>query len=172
MTNMKKLVASLSVIGLLAGCGSKAGTAVHFDSVSDINGNTYSSEQIFSANKVTMVNVWATTCTACIDEMPDLEKLNHEIEPQDMEIVGVVSDITSLDQKEPVKEAEDIIDTTGITFKTLLSWGNGDILNTAVTPITYFVDSQGKTIGDPVVGAQSVDNYKTALMKALKSVEQ
>ncbi len=169
---MKKILTVMiaAMMLMLGGCGSEAGTEVKFDAAQDLNGNTYSSSELFGANKVTMVNVWATTCSSCVDEMPDLEELNKEMAAQGVEIVGVVNDITSLDQKDLMKDAMDIVNTTGVTYKNLIHWGDSKILSSPATPMTYFVDSEGKTIGDAIVGAQSKENYKAAIEKALAAV--
>lgn len=170
---MKKILTVMiaAMMLMLGGCGSEAGTEVKFDAAQDLNGNTYSSSELFGANKVTMVNVWATTCSGCVDEMPDLEELNKEMASQGVEIVGVVNDTTSLDQKDLMKDAMDIVNTTGVTYKNLIHWGDSKILSSPATPITYFVGSDGKTIGDAIVGAQPKENYKAAIEKALAAVQ-
>ena len=45
----------------------------------DLYGNTVTN-QVFKGKKLTMVNIWATYCSPCINEMPDLEKLHQEYE--------------------------------------------------------------------------------------------
>ncbi|MFR3500045.1 MAG: TlpA disulfide reductase family protein, partial [Paraclostridium bifermentans] len=44
----------------------------------DLNGNKVTSD-LFSKNKLTMVNIWATWCGPCIDEMPEISKLYNEL---------------------------------------------------------------------------------------------
>ncbi|HJV83617.1 TlpA disulfide reductase family protein [Noviherbaspirillum sp.] len=36
-----------------------------------------------------IVNFWATWCTPCVDEMPELSALQSEIEPQKIQILGI-----------------------------------------------------------------------------------
>ena len=55
----------------------------------DINGNTVDSS-IFSEKKLTLVNVWNTGCTPCIDEIPILDKLNKEYEKKGVSIKGLL----------------------------------------------------------------------------------
>ena len=38
-----------------------------------------SSDELFSKNKVTVMNFWFTTCKPCVGELGDLEKLNQEL---------------------------------------------------------------------------------------------
>jgi peroxiredoxin len=41
---------------------------------------------------VTLVNVWATWCTACREEMADLEALHREFQPRGLRVVAVSVD--------------------------------------------------------------------------------
>ena len=43
----------------------------------DMDGNEVTSG-IFSESKLTMINVWATYCNPCLNEMPDLGELSEE----------------------------------------------------------------------------------------------
>ena len=62
-----------------------------FNSI-DLDGNEISSE-LYSNNKITMVNIWGTFCGPCIREMPDLAKLNQEYKSKGVEIIGIPIDI-------------------------------------------------------------------------------
>ena len=42
----------------------------------DLDGNDVSSDELFSKNKVTVMNFWFTTCKPCVGELGDLENLN------------------------------------------------------------------------------------------------
>src|SRR5438874_8380875 len=42
--------------------------------------------------KIVLVNVWATWCEPCRDEMPSMEKLHREFGPQGLAIVAVSVD--------------------------------------------------------------------------------
>ena len=48
-------------------------------SLEDINGEVYTQE-MFAEYDLTMVNVFATWCSPCVKEIPDLEKLHQEME--------------------------------------------------------------------------------------------
>ncbi|MFR7895394.1 MAG: redoxin domain-containing protein [Dysosmobacter sp.] len=45
----------------------------------DLNGNTVKSDELFSANAVTVVNFWFTTCNPCVGELSELDALNKEL---------------------------------------------------------------------------------------------
>ena len=111
-----------------------------------------------------MINIWATTCGPCIQEMPELEQLNKDFQKKGGAIVGVVRDVPA-DNNVYLQEAQDIVKDTGVTFLNLKAWdtleNNREIVG---TPTTYFVDSQGKLIGEPVLGA-NVKVYQKQMEK-------
>ena len=57
----------------------------------DIEGNDFTSED-FGDYDLTMVNVFATSCTACIKEIPDLVELKEQMKDMNVNLVGVVTD--------------------------------------------------------------------------------
>ena len=132
--------------------GTETGTALSFRTV-DVNGDPVDSETLFAENKVTMINIWATTCGPCINEMPELEEMHREFRQKGGAVVGLVADVTA-DSTEYLEEAQDIIKDTGVTYTNLCIWGGcGDTLEAIGTPTTYFVDRKGKLIGEPILGA-------------------
>ena len=58
----------------------------------DLEGNTIS-EDVFLQSKLTMVNVWATYCGPCLNEMPGLGELAAEHDRAEFQIIGIVSDV-------------------------------------------------------------------------------
>lgn len=60
-------------------------------STKDINGKDFSSKD-FSNYELTMVNVFATWCSACVNEIPDLSEVKKEMKDKGVNIVGVVTD--------------------------------------------------------------------------------
>lgn len=127
------------------------GTGLSFETL-DIHDNPVKSADIFSGHKVTMLNIWATTCTACISEMPELMKLNKEFEEKGGQIVGLV-----FDAKEPdlITEAKEIAEELNIDFLTLLP--NDYLIETfdAMSyPTSYFINEKGEIMGEPLMGAK------------------
>ena len=60
-------------------------------SMEDIEGETYTQE-MFADYNLTMINVFTTWCTPCINEIPDLEILRNDMADQGVNIVGIVLD--------------------------------------------------------------------------------
>jgi peroxiredoxin len=46
--------------------------------------------------KVVLINIWATWCTPCVDEMPSMEKLYQKLKGEDFEILAVSIDFLGL----------------------------------------------------------------------------
>lgn len=64
---------------------------IKFSSKTIFNENIDSS--IFSQNKFTMVNIWGTYCSSCVNELPDLQEIYDEFKSYDVGVLGIVSDL-------------------------------------------------------------------------------
>ena len=134
----------------------------------DLDGNPVD-DSIFADYPVTMVNVWATFCSPCIDEMPDLGALAAEYAPKGLQIIGVVSDATDYQggyNQEMVDLAREIVDITGANYLHLLP--SADLMERKLgeiqaVPTTFFVDEHGAEIGEPLTGAHSADEWRSVL---------
>lgn len=120
----------------------------------DIEGNLVSSA-IFSSSKLTMVNVWATYCNPCLSEMPVLGELAGEYEPEQFQIIGVISDVLEGGDQKAIDLAANLIEQTGADYTHLLL--NKSIFHALLTdvtavPTTFFIDESG-TIVDIAIGA-------------------
>lgn len=149
--------------------GGEEGSDITFETT-DLDGNKVNSESLFAENKVTMINIWATTCGPCIEEMPELEKMDKEFSEKGGAIIGLVDDVP-VDNNAYLQEAQAIVKDTGVTYMNLRAWDGYDaVLSSVGTPTTYFVDSQGKLIGDPVLGA-NLNKYRELMEKYLSEAE-
>ena len=140
------------------------GTGLSFETL-DIHDNPVKSEDIFPGHKVTMLNIWATTCTACISEMPELMRLNKEFEEKGGQIVGLVFDAA---EEDLIKEAKEIVGELNIDFLTLLP--NDYLRKTfdAISyPTTYFVNEKGEIMGEPLMGAK-ISAYQERMAEYLE----
>lgn len=157
---MKKFLAALPLLlALTLATAQKAGDKIQFSTV-DLNGNTVTDE-IFSKNKLTMVNIWGTFCPPCIKEMPDLAKLNEANKEKGVQVVGIVIDLTDERGKilsKSQKDAEEIIKATGASYTHLapnLPMFQTFLRNIQAVPSTIFVDKDGKVTGQMYLGARS-----------------
>ncbi len=117
----------------------------------DIDGSKVNSESLFGGAKVTMINLWATWCSPCIRELPELEELYMEYRDRGVELVGILLDGTT---DSAIESAKTLMIKAGITYPVLRpSEEMGDLLSAQYIPTTLFVDAEGNIIGETVVGA-------------------
>lgn len=84
----------------------------------DFDGNDVNSDELFSKNKVTVVNFWFSTCKPCVEELGDLDALNKELAEKGGEVVGVNS--YTLDGDETaISDAKDILSKKGATYRNI-----------------------------------------------------
>lgn len=127
---------------------------------------------VFKNNKLTMINIWATYCGPCINEMEDLEKLYLEIKKENVNLIGIVIDTSN--NKENQALAKKISDKKGVTFANIIP--DEKLINNLLTsvqavPTTIFVDNKGAIVGKPILGSNSKENYKKAIEERLTSLK-
>ena len=126
----------------------------------DLYGNTIYSEDLFSANEVTMVNLWATWCGHCVDELPQLAKIHERLQSIGCGIIGVLDDS---DDPDAVEEAKQLLAGAGVTYPVVKNTPEmEDIFYTIAMPTSFFVNRSGEIIGTPIQGAL-VDKYYEAV---------
>ena len=145
-----------------------AKAAISFETT-DLDGNVIKSADLFKGHRLTMVNIWGTFCGPCIDEMPELEKLNHRLKQKDCAIVGIVCDVESPEDSETIGAAKSLIDEIGVKYTNLIPWEDSfDLFPAEYVPTSYFVDEKGQIVGEAAVGARSADNYEELIDELLK----
>ena len=139
----------------------EAGTNIGSFTSVDMEGNEVS-DAIFAENDVTVVNIWATFCGPCIEEMPELAAWADEM-PGNIGIVGIVFDAPEDDQ-DNIELAKKICSETGVKYTNILASRSvaKTFENIVAVPTTFIVDKSGDLICPPFVGAD-VDGYKKAV---------
>ena len=122
----------------------------------DLDGNAVTSEELFSANAVTVVNFWFTTCGPCVGELAELDALNGELAEKGGTLIGI--NAFTLDGDEAaISEAKDVLSKKGASYRNVYfdSSSEAGKFTTGVFafPTTYVVDRSGNIVGDPIVGA-------------------
>ena len=123
-----------------------------------------------------MVNVWATFCGPCINEMPDLGELAAEYADKGVQIIGLVSDTMDSDgtiSDSQVETAKEIVAETGADYRHLLPSDDllGILSQIYAVPTTFFVDSEGVQVGDAIVTAQSKEKWIETIDGMLAEVQ-
>ena len=132
----------------------------------DLDGNTVKSDELFSANAVTVVNFWFTTCNPCVGELAELDALNKELAEKGGSLIGV--NTFTLDGDEAaISEAKDVLAKKGATYQNVYFNSDGEAgkftTNIFAYPTTYVVDRNGNIVGEPIVGAITEKNQAEAL---------
>ena len=95
------------------------------------------------AGKVYLVNFWATTCTSCVAEMPELVETYERFHTQGFDTVAVAMDY------DPPQYVARFAASRNLPFKVALdhtgenaqAWGE-----VRLTPTTFLVDRQGRVV--------------------------
>ena len=122
----------------------------------DLDGNEVKSDELFSANAVTVVNFWFTTCSPCVGELGDLDALNKELAEKGGALIGV--NTFTLDGDEAaISEAKDVLAKKGAAYQNVYFDSDGEAgkftANIFAYPTTYVIDRNGNIVGEPIVGA-------------------
>ena len=154
---MKKIFALMLALALTLGLAAFAEESSYgfgeFTTI-DTEGNTVTQE-IFADYDLTMVNIWATWCGYCIDEMPEFTELKDRL-PENVNLITI-----GTDAHVETELTLEILASVNANFQTLiLTQEMVDQLISQVYafPTTFFLDSEGKVVGEPIVGVPSLDN--------------
>lgn len=193
---MKKIrIATIILTGLmcaaaLAGCGNdsadrqdqndrtqseQAGGESEFTDLTSFTARTLDGKKFtqedFADADLTAINVWATSCGPCIDEMPALAEFEKSL-PDNVKLITYCLDA---EYEGAAQSLEQILDESGYEGITLTG-GDGDLRTFAgeiqYTPTTVFVDSSGKMVGKSIIGAgeDPADVYTEYINAALTSL--
>ena len=136
----------------------------------DLDGNEVKSDELFSANAVTVVNFWFTTCSPCVGELGDLDALNKELAEKGGALIGV--NTFTLDGDEAaISEAKDVLAKKGAAYQNVYFDSDGEAgkftANIFAYPTTYVVDRNGNIVGEPIVGAITEQKQAETLQKLI-----
>ena len=136
----------------------------------DLDGNPVKSDELFSANAVTVVNFWFTTCNPCVGELSELDALNKELAKKGGALIGV--NTFTLDGNEAaISEAKDVLAKKGVTYQNVYFDSDGEAgkftTNIFAYPTTYVVDRSGNIVGEPIVGAITEKKQAETLQKLI-----
>ena len=132
----------------------------------DLEGNTIS-EDVFLQSKLTMVNVWATYCGPCLNDMPGLGELAAEHDRAEFQIIGIVSDVR---EGEDPSLVEELVQQTGADYPHLLANASIDqafLAGVSGVPTTFFFDGEGAYLGG-IVGAADKSTWEELIHELLE----
>lgn len=142
----------------------------------DIYGNEIT-KNIFSDYDLTMVNVFATWCNPCLEEIPYLAELDQELASQSVNIIGIVMDVNENGtiNQDKLQLAQQIAEKTGAKYEFLLPDSvllSGRLQGINAYPETFFVDREGNIVGSYYVGSRSKTEWEAIINQELSSLQQ
>jgi peroxiredoxin len=161
--NRLKILAALVVIALAAvGYFSVSKREVIPDvTFVDLQGNKITSQDL--RGKVVMINFWATSCTTCVKEMPQMIDTYNKYKADGLEYVAVAMSY------DPPNYVLNFAETRKLPFKVALDTKGelaksfGDV---QLTPTTFVINKQGEII-KRYVGEPEFASLHQLLEKAL-----
>ena len=142
-----------------------------------VDGKDYT-EKVFSDYDLTLVNVFTTWCSPCVNEIPELEKLYEEMKEKGVGVVGVVLDTVGDDAKQnedTVKKAGVLQEKTKASYPFLIpdsTMMNGRLNGISAFPETFFVDKEGNIVGETYSGSHTLDEWKEIVEKELENISK
>ena len=126
-----------------------------------LDGSSHTTDDL--RGKVTLVNFWATSCTTCVAEMPEIIATHQKFNSRGFDTIAVAMSYDppsyvvnfAETRKLPFKVA---IDNTGAVAK---AWGD-----VRLTPTTYIVNKRGEIVKS-YIGAPQFDELHRLIEKLL-----
>jgi cytochrome c biogenesis protein CcmG, thiol:disulfide interchange protein DsbE len=174
------LAVALAIVVIVGSAGRHGGSSANIDmkpvaaggmaadfKLQDLQGNTISLSSL--RGKVVFLNVWATWCAPCRDEMPSIESLYEEFsKDKDFEVVAVSQDTLGRKAVAPYVEKQ------GLKFTVLLDPSNqvGEAYNVSGIPETFIIGRDGRIVAHHVGPFDwSSSEMRDALQELIKSKE-
>ena len=129
-------------------------------------------QAFIKSHDLTIVNIWATFCGPCIEEMPVLEKISRE-NPDKIAVTGLLGDAYNDDgsiDDQQLTLGNYIIEKTGVTYPVLLADEKMQRLilgPVQAFPTTLFVDNTGRIIATKI-GKMDEAGWRDAIDQCLK----
>jgi cytochrome c-type biogenesis protein len=141
-----------------------ASTNTNFEMVPDVEFQTLAGKPFRLKElqgQVVLLNFWATYCIPCREEIPALNALQHELQPQGLKIVGASLD----DDANGVNAYQQ--DVAKFEYEVLIGGSDAKVkFQQSVLPTTYLIDRQGR-IRQKIIGARDKAAWEAAVKPLL-----
>lgn len=137
----------------------EVGSAVPDIRAVDLENNAVSLADL--RGEVVLVNVWATWCPPCREEMPSMERLHRELGPEGLRVIAISVDAASPpgSRRPDFRRVAAYVHEAGLTFPVWLDPAaqSQRLLRATAVPESFVVDRSG-TIVSKVIGPEEWDS--------------
>lgn len=136
--------------------------------VDNLNMTTISGEKITSKDllgKVVLINFWATDCTSCIAEMPDLINTFNKYKDQNFKLIAVSMFY------DPPSRVLSFSKNKKLPFPVVLDLDKkiaSQFNEVKLTPTSFLIDHKGKIV-NKIIGEINFNEFHHLLEKTLKN---
>jgi peroxiredoxin len=128
----------------LAGLGFKRGEQFPDLNLRATSGESLKLHELLRPERTTLLNLWATWCRPCAQEMPELQRLYSDLDGAGIDLVGVSVDFDTADNVGPYVKERKITYPIYITDEAAMEtlYPRGD----ATVPLTLLLSDQGQVL--------------------------
>ena len=153
-----RFVAPVLLVAFLDGCSAPPAPDVRFTT---LDGHTTQLSAL--RGKVVLVNFWATTCTTCVAEMPEIVDTYRKFAPKGFETIAVAMSY------DPPEYVRNYAQKNGLPFTVALDTSGEaakSFEDVRLTPTTFLLDKQGRVV-QKYLGAPDFPKLHALLDKLL-----
>jgi peroxiredoxin len=166
----RTLLISLCALTLAAISGYFWRTSAGLEEAPDITVVTTTGERIPLAGmrgKPVLVTFWATTCPSCMEEMPHLIDLYHELSPRGLKVIGIAMYYDPPNRVLAVQKSHRIPYTIALDIEAQAARAFGEV---ELTPTTFLIAPDGRVVYQKT-GSMDMDVVRNGILAMLKSVQ-
>ena len=143
----------------------------------DLDGATVTQE-ILKGSRLTVVSAWSSWCGTCIRDLKALQKIYEAYSREDLNVIGIVASGQDREGKisqEEIAIVRQLQERTGAEFLQLMP--SDDLIaiklkDLGQVPEFFLLDAQGKSVGESLLGGQSVSQLTDWIESAFDILEQ
>ena len=132
---------------------------------------------VFQDYDLTLVNLFTTWCTPCVQEIPELDRLKKQMADKNVNVIGVCLDAVDpygAPIPENIATAFQLKARTGAEYNFYqpdLDLFGGRMMQVTAVPETFFVDREGNVVGNTWMGARNLSAWTKVVEETLASME-
>ena len=166
----RTVLISLCAVMLVAVLGYLWRKSSGLEEVPDITVVTITGERIALAamrGQPLLVTFWASTCSTCIEEMPHLIDLYHELSPRGLKIIGIAIFYDPPNRVLAMQESRRIPYTIALDIDAHASRAFGEV---GLTPTTFLIAPDGRVVYQKT-GSMDMDKVRKEILAMLKPAQ-